>query len=375
MTSRLARNRRAFSPLAAGLKMTQVRTRKVWRRRNGSRGERRGVLRIACCVKYCRRVNLPLDATRNTHNVPQHDCLRSTALSPNLYPMRDSTSVPVPRWPFFLGDATLFVVAVFIYNTRHAPAGHWEMITGALCIALGAGLAVWPFLLDHRERLKRLDADALGSVSEKIQDLERLATQISSATNDWKSVHLQAEKTSTTAKEISDRMASELRDFTAFMQKANDGEKANLRLEVEKLRRAEMDWLQALVHVLDHVHALHAGAVRSGKTGVIEQITQFRNACQEAVRRVGLVAYLPAPGDAFVPGRHQTAEGDAVPANAVVAVPLAIGFTLQGQVVRPAVVRVAKDLAHLAPPEPPDAGSPPPPAGQSQLVLEASVPT
>jgi molecular chaperone GrpE (heat shock protein) len=289
--------------------------------------------------------------------------------------MRDATSVSVPRWPFFLGDATLFALACLIYATRRAPAGHWEIITCALCVALGAALGVWPFLLDYRAGLKRLDTEALGRVSEKIQDLERLAAQISSATNEWQNVHLQAEKTSTTAKEISDRVAAEVRDFTAFMQKANDSEKANLRLEVEKLRRAEMDWLQVLVHVLDHVHGLHAGAVRSGKVGVIEQLTQFRNACQEAVRRVGLVAYLPAPGDAFVPGRHQTAEGDAVPANAVVAEPLAVGFTLQGQVVRPALVRVAKPVAKPAPPEPQDTESPPPPAGQSQLILEASVPT
>src|ERR1051325_1566668 len=182
--------------------------------------------------------------------------------------MRDETSVPVPKWPFFLGDVTLFALACLVYATSRSSFGPWQIIACAVCLALGAVLGVCPYFLDHRSRLKQLDTEALGNASEKLQNLERLATPISSATSEWQNVHLQAEKTSTAAKEINDRMAAEVRDFSAFMQKANDSEKATLRLEVEKLRRAEFDWLQTLVLVLDHANALHAGAVRSGKSGL-----------------------------------------------------------------------------------------------------------
>lgn len=287
--------------------------------------------------------------------------------------MRDATSAPVPKWPFFVGDAAMLGLACFIYYESRAPLGHWEIGACAICAALGAVLGVWPFLLDHRARVKRLDTDALGGVSEKIQNLERLAAQISSATNEWQNVQLQAEKTSAGAKEISDRMAAEVRDFTEFMQKANDGEKATLRLEVEKLRRAEMDWLQVLVHVLDHVNALHGGAVRSGKTGVIEQLTQFRNACLDAVRRVGLMVQAPAPGEAFDALRHQNAEGEATPAKATIAEVLAVGYTLQGRLIRPAQVRVATTEAPVLPGERPAAptnATPP-----TQLTLESSKPS
>lgn len=291
--------------------------------------------------------------------------------------MHDAPSVSGPKWPFFLGDAALVALAGFLFAASRPAPGHWEMIVGAICVALGAGLGVWPFLLDHRERVKRLDTDALGSVSEKLQNLEQLAAQISRASSEWQNVHLQAERTSTSAKEITDRMAAEVRDFTAFMQKANDSEKATLRLEVEKLRRAEMDWLQVLVHVLDHVHALHGGAVRSGKAGVIEQLTQFRNACQDVARRVGLMAFVPAPGDAFDPTRHQTADGAAGPADAVVAEPLTAGFTLQGRVVRPAIVRLAaKDVAPLSRPALPDPATPlTPDSGPEPFALQAPGPS
>ena len=60
-------------------------------------------------------------------------------------------------------------------------------------------------------------------------------------------------------------MAAEAKAFTEFMQKANDSEKAMLRLETDKLKRAESEWVHVLVRMLDHVYALHIGAMRSGQ--------------------------------------------------------------------------------------------------------------
>jgi hypothetical protein len=65
--------------------------------------------------------------------------------------------------------------------------------------------------------------------------------------------------------EIAERMTAEAKGFAEFMQKANDSEKAHLRLEVDKLRRAEAEWLQIMTHVFDHVYALYAAAAKSGQ--------------------------------------------------------------------------------------------------------------
>ena len=70
-------------------------------------------------------------------------------------------------------------------------------------------------------------------------------------------------------------MAAEVREFSEFMQKMNDSEKAALRLEIEKLRRGEGEWLQVLVRILDHVFLLHAAAMRSGQPKLVGQISQF----------------------------------------------------------------------------------------------------
>lgn len=255
--------------------------------------------------------------------------------------MSDDNFRPVPKWPFFLGDAAMLGIAWFIYWETRGPLGHWEFIACGTCVALGAALGVWPFLLDHRARLKRVEQATLGSVSEKLAGLEQIAAQISGATNDWQHAQLQAEKTANTAREIADRMAAEARDFAEFMRQTHDSEKATLRLEVEKLRRAEVDWLQVLVHVLDHVHALHGAAVRAGQTRVVDQLTHFRNACHESARRVGLAAFAPQPGDPFDPQRHQNADSETTPPGASIGEVTAAGFTLQGRLVRPAFVRIA----------------------------------
>ena len=249
------------------------------------------------------------------------------------------TPMRVPKWPFFLGDAAMLGLAYFIYFETRGPLGRWEFTACGLCVALGALLAILPFLLDHRAFVNQLDTAALGSVSGKIANLEKLAAQIASATDQWETVQAQAQKTAVASGEIAGRMAAEARDFTEFMAKANDTEKATLRLEVEKLRQAEGDWLQVLVHILDHVYALYTGAARSGQPKLAEQLTHFQNACRDAARRVGLVPFAPVPGDRFDAQRHQSPEGDAPPGNSLVAETLAAGYTLQGRLVRPALVR------------------------------------
>ena len=255
--------------------------------------------------------------------------------------MNDSKHWTVPKWPFLLGDALLLAAAYFLIQQSPHPVGRWEMITAAACVALGAVLGALPFILDYRAIVRVIEAGALGSIGEKIQNLEKLAGQITAATNEWLNVQTQAEKISIGAKEIADHMAGEVRDFSEFMRKMNDSEKAALRLEIEKLRRGEGEWLQVLVRILDHVFVLHAAAARSGQPKLVEQISNFQNACRDAARRIGLVPFTAAPDELFNAGRHQVVDGEEKPsADAVVAETAAPGFTLQGRLLRPALVRL-----------------------------------
>jgi molecular chaperone GrpE (heat shock protein) len=255
--------------------------------------------------------------------------------------VNDSKHWTVPKWPFLLGDTLLLAAAYFLIQQAPHPIGRWEIVTAAACVALGAVLGALPFILDYRAIVKVIDASALGAISEKIQNLEKLTAQIGAATNEWLNIQTQAEKISNGANEIAGKMEGEVRQFSEFMQKMNDSEKAALRLEVEKLRRGEAEWLQALVRILDNIFTLHAAAARSGQPKLAEQIAQFQNACRDAARRIGLAPFAPAPDEPFDAARQQVMDGEAKPsAYAVVAETVAPGFTFQGRLLRPALVRL-----------------------------------
>jgi len=118
------------------------------------------------------------------------------------------------------------------------------------------------------------------------------------------------------------------------------------RLEVDKLRRVEKDWLQVLVRMLDHVYALHQGALRSGQPNLIGQLGAFQHACRDAARRVGLAPFTADESEPFDEQRHQLTDGDhKAAAHALVAETLATGYTFQGQLIRPALVRLRNGQA------------------------------
>ncbi|MGH7953149.1 MAG: nucleotide exchange factor GrpE [Limisphaerales bacterium] len=259
--------------------------------------------------------------------------------------MNDAMNWKIPKWPFLLGDALLLAFAYFIVWKSPHPIGEWEIIACIAAAATGAVIGVVPFILDYRAMGKLIEVNALGAVSEKIQNLEKFAAQISSATDQWASVQeivrANSDKTVAAAKQIADKMAGEVEQFSEFMQKMNDSEKSTLRLEVDKLRRAEMEWLQTLVRILDHVFALHAAATRTGDPKFVEPITGFQNACRDSARRVGLAPFAAALDELFNSERHHVADGKEKPADgAVIAETINAGYTFQGKLLRPALVRL-----------------------------------
>jgi len=259
----------------------------------------------------------------------------------NCATMTDTTNWKIPKWPFLLGDALLMVFAYYFVLHATKPSAQWQI--PAACVALGAILGCLPFILDYRAISKAIEVASLGSITEKIQNLEKLAAQIAAATNEWTEAQTQAEKTSAGAKEISEKMATEVREFTEFMKKTNDSEKSALRLEVEKMRRGEAEWLQVLVRILDHVFLLHAAAARSGQPKVADQIANFQNACRDAARRIGLTPFAATPDEKFDSERHQAVEDTKPTADAVIAETIGTGYTFQGKLLRPALVKLREE--------------------------------
>jgi len=250
----------------------------------------------------------------------------------------------VSKWPFLLANAALLLAAAaVIYRAAH-PISDLVIGISTGCVALGALFGCLPFILDYRATGKLIEVSAVATVAEQLQDLKNYSAQISAATGQWALVQEttkgSTEKTVAAAREIAERMTAEIREFNEFQIKLNDTEKGALRLEVEKLRRTEGEWLQVVTRILDHIFALHNAAVRSGQPDLATQIGNFQNACRDAARRVGLTPFQAAPDEKFDAQRHRAHGVEHPSAEAVVAETLAPGLTFQGRLIRPALVHL-----------------------------------
>lgn len=253
-------------------------------------------------------------------------------------------SYKLAKWPFLVGDILLVAAAVFVVWQRPPPVSPAEMLLCTALVALGALLCVTPFVLEYRALVRLSEAETLAGTLKQLQNLEAVAKSVSAATAQWHGIQDLSEQTARATKEVAERMAAEAAAFREFLQKANDSEKATLRLEAEKLHRAQAEWLQIVVHMLDHVYALHKAAVRSGKPEVMAQIASFQNACRDIARRVGLVPFEAAADETFDPARHQLMDGKTAPqGGARISDTLACGYTFQGKLIRPAVVAIKSD--------------------------------
>ncbi len=294
--------------------------------------------------------------------------------------MKDVSDWNIPKWPFLSANVALLAAAgAVIWRAAH-PISQNEIYISVGCVAFGALLGCLPFILEYRAVKKLVEVNALTTVAEQLQDLKKYSAQITLATDQWAQVQDttkgNSEKTVVAAKEIAERMANEIREFNEFQVKLNDTEKGALRLEVEKLRRTEGEWLQVVVRILDHIFALHNAAARSGQPELAENIGQFQNACRDAARRVGVTPFSAASEEKFDAQKHRAHGVENPPADVVIAETLAPGLTFQGRLIRPALVRLQEAVATTPAPvavaeAAPEVASEKPEASSSaQLTLE-----
>ena len=82
-------------------------------------------------------------------------------------------------------------------------------------------------------------------------------------------------------------------------------------------------------------------AAASEQVQLIQQIGNYRNACIDATRRVGILPYEAQPGEPFDAERHEIADGSTPPAGALVGRTVAWGYTFQGMGIRRIQVTIA----------------------------------
>jgi molecular chaperone GrpE (heat shock protein) len=280
--------------------------------------------------------------------------------------MNEQALPRIARWPFFVGDLLLLTVAtVAVYQSSH-PLGLGQVWLCFCCVLAGAGLSVAPFLLEYRAAEKLAQSGNLKTAVDQIQNLELISCQVGTALAQFHTLLEECAKTVSVSGSMGDRITAEAKSFQEFLEKANDAERANQRLEIEKMRRAETDWLQVTTGILDHVFALNQAAARSGQPELAHQIGMFQRACRDLARRVGLVPYAPEENQPYDPNLHHLADAaaGADKQGSIVRV-LASGYTYQGQLIRRALVSVGDSGGKISTSAPP---------AESQAQAPESVP-
>lgn len=246
--------------------------------------------------------------------------------------------------PFLISDLLMLLVAGVVVYYSDWPLHPWQVAVCAGCVFAGSLILILPYLLEYRIESKLAELEKLNSLVSQIQKMEEVSKQIASATNLWQVVQGEAGRTAELAKEIQETMSREAQAFMEFMKKANDIEKATLRLEVDKLRRAQDEWVMILTRILDQVNALYMAGVQSGQQNLIQQFSLFQNNCRQIAQRVGLNAFDGVRGEKFNPEKHALPENNkTAPENAVVSAALAPGYSFRGKIIRPALVAVQSE--------------------------------
>lgn len=242
------------------------------------------------------------------------------------------------KWPFLLFDLVLLGLAGFLLNRATSPLVVSEVVVVSALVALAAWIGIAPFLKDHAAAVKLYEQANLSGTLAQIGEVQSVALKIAAASAQWQGVQEMSARTAGAAGELVSRIEAQTQAFKEFFVEADQREKHTLRLEIEKLRRGEQESLGVLVHLLDHVYALCQAGARSGQEGLIQQLRQFRAACLDATRRIGLVAHDAQPGDEFEANVHQTIDGSIPPVGSRVARCIACGYSFQGQALRRIVV-------------------------------------
>jgi molecular chaperone GrpE (heat shock protein) len=256
-------------------------------------------------------------------------------------------SNPFPKLakaPFLVGDALLLGAALWL-ATRSGPF-HWWM--GALmvaAVAAGAWLAVAPFVIQFRADVKAAETAELANATAQLGDLGSLAQQIGTASAEWQQIHNSTSQTVAFADQIAEKIIAESRTVGEALGRLQDAEKNHLKLELEKLKRSEGDWLQVLVRLFDHIYALQQAAARSGQRNVSDQLTRFQAVCRDVARRVGFISIIPQTGVPFDSKEHHLLDGEATADGATVAAVVAPGYSFQGQLLRLPGVSIRQPLA------------------------------
>ena len=150
----------------------------------------------------------------------------------------------LPKLPFLLGDGALLATAWYIARSSEVPLAPVNLLAIVGCVALGAILAVIPFVAEYG----RKQEDALQERQNALEALSRTtataAEQISIAASGLHTIAELAQKNLKAAEQIGPKLQEKINDFVRRADEALVAENEALTQEVNTLRASEAEKLE-----------------------------------------------------------------------------------------------------------------------------------
>lgn len=150
----------------------------------------------------------------------------------------------LPKLPFLLGDGALLATAWYIARTSEVPLSPTALIAMVGCVALGAILAVIPFVAEYG----RKQEEALHERQNALEALSRTtataAEQISIAASGLHTIAELAQKNLKAAEQLGPKLQEKINDFARRADEALVAENEALTQEVNTLRASEAEKLE-----------------------------------------------------------------------------------------------------------------------------------
>jgi len=151
---------------------------------------------------------------------------------------------PLNPWPFLIGDAALLATACLISSQTRAPLTGLPLIAIAGCVALGAVLAVIPFLINHTRRQELALAERQREIAALAQITATSAEQISIAASGLHSIAESTARSLKLGEQLPHKIQDKINDFKTQLNEVAVTENEALAQEINTLRSNETERLE-----------------------------------------------------------------------------------------------------------------------------------
>jgi hypothetical protein len=181
-----------------------------------------------------------------------------------MYSDEDEATLTLPKWPFYLGDVSLILIALTI-----ATLGNWELegiqvVACVLAVALGAAVLVLPFVTEYMMRVREQKEDRASEVRLFKKQLERAEAALLKQHEWLKQIEsrsgLDDQRYELLASAIDQKTQVELPDLTAMIERIEviEASGAKQTKASDTFKKELADLVEAVKSAVDSLNALQS---------------------------------------------------------------------------------------------------------------------